>query len=542
MPQSELTFVDVLRVRDLRTHSSQRDTVDRVSDLDAYASLIGPLASLRVLADVTDLTEEGIRELLSMNGWVEVVNCPRGGGLFAPPSLSFWYAGLREGGRRAYECARPLFHALSERYRGATDARVRSILRRLCLLRGRHEERMLDVAPPSPQVAWSVTEVLAPSLADQSPSKIVLNTLCGLARDWARLGPLSGQWTEAIRALELGVAAAQRLREPSRAGLLLLSLGELALQDGRSELAETSLIASSQLLKATRRGEEACRAAQCLAEVSLLNGEIEGSLKRLKKAEVIAHELSMDREIWRCRFRRGQLLASLGHHQHALQCWSTLGSSESSGTHEGQGNVALSALAFECALSSFALQRSDELRFYLDRLSDHLPLKQALDAAWRWRTTGISPRSTLQQTIKKSQNQRDISTWLVLQRLNAILWLEELEQADQKHQIDTMAVRTELELSIRVAAGARDRLNLIQLYRLLALIYAHAQQHEAASTASAMAEAWWSTLKLPPEIQRDEMSDVVKSSALITDEANEEVKLTLQRWHEEPMSAILKGS
>lgn len=541
--QPELTVTDQLRLCDLITSPPAIKPELKVSDLEAFAALIGPLTPLSVLGEVMDMNEEGLRELLLSAGWSEQDVCERGGGRMSPPSALHWRSALIEGGRRAHACARQLIEAYETRYRGSLTPDHLTTLNRLSVLRGRPSYRGMISLPPDPDEAWERTKELASCLAHEAPSPFVLATLCGLARDWARLGPLSGRWSEALQALELGVAAAKRAQDLMGAALLLSELGSLALSDGRASVAEQALQTSLTLLRAGRHGEKATQTAQQLAEVSLLNGDVVTFLTRCAQAEVIAHELSLDREAWRSRFRLGQLWAQLGEHQRALACWSTLGSGQEEKRGRGQ---ALNALALECASSELYLGRSAEARHFLDQVEVEIPLKIALEAICDWHEKHTDPLTSLAIAIERAQQKREIGTWLALHRMRAHFVVEHGQDLiDQNDQL-LNAIRADLETAIRVAVGARDRLTLVNLYQLLSMYYKALGLMDAAQGAAAMHLSWSRALQLPePVLAEGKGKWMVDPSVKITEEiiqeAQREVDQLLSTWREIPMSTSLQN-
>ena len=98
----DLTLSDHLRCQDLIDRSLSRESQYSLGDIDAYAALIGPLASVKVIARAVELSEDTIREILGNAGWLEVDQHAQAGARFVPPSPEFWRAALLEGGARAH--------------------------------------------------------------------------------------------------------------------------------------------------------------------------------------------------------------------------------------------------------------------------------------------------------------------------------------------------------------------------------------------------------------------------------------------------------
>jgi tetratricopeptide (TPR) repeat protein len=396
----DLTLSDHLRCRDLIENSTNRAAQSDLSDIDAYAALIGPLASVNVLTRAVELPEESIREILGNAGWLEVDHHPQAGARFAPPSPEFWRAALLAGGARAHRCAASLQEGLEHVYLGESLMEVRSALQRLSTLRGRGAYRGQVSSALDLESASDALDAIAPAITISQPSPLSLMTLCGLALDWAKLGPLSGRWDDALHALKLGVASAQRLKDPQRAAQLLFMLGKLSLDDGRASIADEALSAALSIFKVTQRADETCRSAQLLAEASLLRGEVDQALSRLSEAQQLALQLSLPREAWRSRFRAGQLWASLGDHQQSLSLWSTLRpAQDQESNHDHQR--ALLALTLECAASLLHLNRASEAWDWLERSQTQAPFGQALLSVCRWRMSSEDVVTLLRFLIKK---------------------------------------------------------------------------------------------------------------------------------------------
>ena len=537
----DLTRSDHLRFRDLIRDPSRQAAQFDVSDIDAYAALIGPLASMNVLVRTTELTEESLREILGNAGWIEVDQHPQAGSRFAPPSPEFWRAALLAGGARAHRCAASLQTELERVYLGESLLEVSSALQRLSLLRGRGAYRGQIHSALDVEAASRALRDITPALTLSHPSPLALTTLCGLGLDWAQIGPLTGRWDEALRALKLGVASAQRLRDPQRASQLLLMLGKLALDDGRASVADESLEAALKIAQATRRADEACRAAQLLAETSLLRGAIDQALSRLSAAQDIALELSLPREAWRSRFRAGQLWALLGDHQQALSLWTTLQpAQERASEHERQRAVL--TLTLECASSLLHLQRTSEAWNWLERSPPQAPLGQALLAVCRWRMSAEDVREALKQCADRARGARDIGSWVAIQRWRSLVSLEMHAQRDLQgdETVDIRAlapIQRDLELAVRVLVGARDRLQLITVYQLLARVYRAQDQQEASEAALAMARGWRQSLTAPPQAEVLDL-ELFEVSLEISAEALTEVEALCTQWGETPLSVI----
>ena len=549
----DLTLSDHLRCRDLIDNSTNRAPQFDLSDIDAYAALIGPLASVNVLTRAVELPEESIREILGNAGWLEVDDHPHAGARFAPPSPEFWRAALLAGGARAHRCAASLQEGLEHVYLGESLMEVRSALQRLSTLRGRGAYRCQVRSALDLESASDALDAIAPAITTSHPSPLSLMTLCGLALDWAKLGPISGRWDDALRALKLGVASAQRLRDPQRAAQLLFMLGKLSLDDGRASVADEALAAALSIFKVTQRADEACRSAQLLAEVSLLRGEVDQALSRLSEAQRLALQLSLPREAWRSRFRAGQLWASIGDHQQALSLWSTLRPAQDQEPKHDQ-HRALLALTLECAASLLYLDRASEAWDWLERSQTQAPFGQALLSVCRWRMSSENVVTLLGGYAEQTRATRDIGSWVAIQRWRAQVSLEMYEQlSDQEQSQDGLralsVAQNSLELAVRVLVGARDRLQLISIYQLLARVYQGQGQREASGAALAMASAWKTTLIVPHPVEGLESSDPSGADLLeidasgvshsVKDEALSEVHALCDQWDQRPLSSMI---
>ena len=492
-----LTLQDQLRCMTLMDKVPSNPPKIMVSDLEAYAALIGPLASLSVLKEATKTSEDVLKELLKGGGWLEVDDCEVGGRLFAPPTIQTWYVALVEGGKRSHSCAHLLQEALEKVYPPRERLKQRSALQRLSRLRGRQHYLGQSDSGYSFEQAQFILEQLRDRLVDKKVSVLTLSTLCGLGFDFANKGPLVGQWQESIHALQISIAAAEKLRDPQTAGRLLRFLGKLALDDGQLQLAEESLEVALQLLQATRRGEEACNAAYLFSEVALLKGKVNLALDRLLQAEKVAQNLMLPREAWRCRFRAGQIYAQAQFDQQALIMWQSLDpqiQQEAAQQLKHPLNGPLASLYLEMASSELYLglyeQAYERLLLIEDqRLEQH---KQTLLALCAWFKTHSDPSELWTKVLVYTQQTRDIGSWLALQDWRALVSLE-LHQTKSKSGSPFLSLtesRLGLELAVKVFTGARDRLSLKRIYERLSEIYSALGESDAAAAALAMSKAW----------------------------------------------------
>ena len=586
--RSDLLTTDYLRCSLGVIKPSKSEPQFQISDLDAFAALIGPVAPITVLASATEQEEDNLNTMLKASGWLEVGSCPKGQSLYAPPSIEFWRAALIEGGRRAHQCSHLLLESIEKIYTPYQRLFMFHALQRLSRLRGRgdylgHTEPYCDLK----QALVSLRR-LQRSLAYENPHPLTLSTLCGLGFDWAARGPGEGYWNETLHALQVAAASAERLREPQLAGRLLHLLGRIALQDGRAEMAEYALQAALQLLHATRMAKEASESAFLLAEAKLLDSSLEDVCKALERAETVARSLALPQAAWRARFRAGQLYAMSEQHEQALHLWQSLMpksneseledgfSSSEKLRHEDKLKLkersALGALVIELAnhkLKNAQFKEAKEQIIKLDHSSLSRTILQMINDLYldliAISTLSISSveeqlerlADPLSQALILSQQNREIGSWLVWQ-----IWRSEIHlQVDQlakenKGQLKTVPAlfsaqetRLGLELSLKVVVGARDRLNILKVYRQLFIFY-HSQNETEASMASwAMAEAWAKTLGLNLQdfLSKNEQvfvgkiremleGDLIKSTHT---DAEQEVILLREQWRSTPLSAVL---
>lgn len=545
-----LTLCDVLRIRDLLDAPSAQASRDQVGEITGYAALIGPLASLRALARATDLSEEAIRHILNDSGWIELEEHSQGGARFAPPSPEAWRVALLEGGARAHRCAAGLMTAIEEVYHGAPPREERAALQRLSLLRGQGAYRAPLKTPLDLDAATEALQGLTPALTHDPPSPLALSTLCGLALDWAQLGPLTGAWDSAIRALELGVASARKLRDPRRAALILFTLGRLALDDARGALAEEALGVATELLASTGDAQESRRAAQLLAEALLLRGDVAGGLAQLAMLEERGRSEGANLDAWRARFRSGQIYARTHQPERALTLWSALTPPRSLGEDLSTSRATI-ALALECAGSLLELGRDGEAWDWLNQLSTRSALGEALFAVAQWRLSGAPPMRALITQAERARAARDIGEWAGIQRWIALISLEldaSYEPPDgEPSQREALSVACRgLEAMVQVTAGARDRLQLIMSYDLLSRVYLALEQREAHEAAAAMSRAWAESLTLPEGIEMRSggarLEPLAAPPEPVIIDATAEVGALIAKWAEVSLSAAQRSA
>lgn len=541
-PDPNLDMVDHLRCLSAVQDPIPTRFSDSISDLDAFAALLGPVAPIRVLCKATHSGEDVIEELLKGSGWIEVGECPKGSGLFAPTSLLFWRESLIEGGRRAHQCAHVLIEAVESTYLPQERGFLINALQRLSRLRGREGYQGQVEGKTSLQRASIALQTIKSSLTHTQPNPLCLSTLCGLGFDWGIRGPKEGLWADTLHALQVGAAAAERLRDPQMAGRLLHLLGKIALEDGRSSMSKAALEGALKLLYATRLAEEATNAARLMAEVELLEGDLDCAHLKLKEAEHIAQALSMPREAWHARFRAGQLHASAGDHEKALEVWSTLTQGEAKPEYPLLGESALGTLFLEMAASQLSLDRTSEARFTLQCIDDSHLMRRVLWSICDALALGDDPSSVLSEALVSSQRSRSIGFWLALQDWRAMIVLSGHFDDEESEVLSIKETRLGLELCVKVIVGARDRLGLMKLYLRLTALYQHLDEKEASIAALAMADAWAQSINQEAKPSSESQWMALKTSTsdeLIKStraQANEEVERLLKHWTQTPMS------
>ena len=579
--RTELLETDYLRCLMGTNKPPKSEPLFQISDLDAFAALIGPLAPISVLALATQQSEENLTTMLKASAWLEVGDCPKGTGLYAPPSIEFWRAALIEGGRRSHQSAHRLQEAIEEIYTPHQRLFMFNALQRLSRLRGRAD--YLGSAEPYCDLKQALVSLrrLQKSLALEKPHPLTLNTLCGLGFDWASRGPVEGYWNETLHALQVAAASAERLREPQLAGRLLHSLGSIALQDGRAEIAEYALQASLQLLHATRVAKEASESALLLAESKLLSSSLANALKALEKAETIAKGLASPQAAWRARFRAGQLYAMSGQSTLALKFWESLmpttkasaDKSSSAKNSEGQPKKALEksafgALVIELAGQKLKVGQIEQAQADLKQLDEASLSRSILSMISELYVYSSSqPNSDLEeqlallqedlsQALVQNQKKREIGSWLVWQNWRCEIYLQVKKLVEEKKDLlksipplfSAQEARLGLELSLKVAVGTRDRLNIMSIYRQLSALYFSLNELEASLASWAMAEAWAKTLDLNIRGSfGDQDQELMKTHQTLPSDlintthrdAEQEVTRLVNYWSKTPLSMSL---
>ena len=492
-------------------------------DLEIHLALLGPVAPLKALARVIDQNVDRLASSLRAIGIIQVGQCPFGGPLMSFSNAHVWGESLSEAGRHAHRLAPDLSSALHELYPIDQRWRVLPILKRLHRLCGLGPLPARPFSPPSQRSLWTLTEPLIKTLNDRSPNRFTLSALCGLGLEWATWGPRWGLWREATRALHAGAAAAERLKDPARAGLLLLSLGGLSLSQGRAEAARDTLEASTHLLRATRRGLEAVKSILLCAEAETLMGRPLATLKRLEGAEVIASELGRVEGVWHARMRRGQLLSLLDRPQEALTVWARL-------PHLGVSDKMREALLLERAQAHFSCERLDEARTNLDLCEESLT-RSALEARWAW-SLSTEPIdaiwASLHTVSQRAQSGQEVGAWIMIQGLRA-QFATQVSQTPEHIELATKGV----ERAIQIASGLRDRLRMIHLYDHLGELYTAKNLPESAEAAQEMSAAWIDALDgglYDLRSQRPRRQESSHEGGDIRLQAVAEVRATLAAW------------
>ncbi len=588
--QAELLDHDYLRCLMSIKKPPNSEPSDQMSDLDAFAALLGPLAPIKVLVLATKQHEDSLSALLKASGWVEVGDCPIGGALYAPPSLLFWRAAMIEGGRRAHQCAYTLVESIEQTYNPHQRLFLFHALQRLSRLRGRGD--YLGQTEPYSDLKQALVSLrrIQKTLTHKTPHAFALSTLCGLGFDWAARGPQEGYWNETLHALQIAAAAAERLREPQLAGRFLHLLGSIALKDGRAEMAESSLETALHLLKATRLAKEASDSALLLAEAKLLDSELTVALAALKNAEKVAKSLLVPQVAWRARFRAGQLYAMSGQMKQAMRLWQSLNPSLSSEDHKSEQESNDSKMHEKSAVGTLNLElaslilKADKHDWGHDSAQDYsvLPYLKQLEDSSLSRSilhsihelyamltqTNLADALSLQnhleqlaiplsQALIQSQQNRDIGSWLAWQywRSEVNIRLEELTQSSELELqsipdlFSAKETRLGLELSLKVVVGARDRLNIMMIYQQLSAVYYYQSEREASLASWSMAKGWATSLGLTFEKLKNERwsmiieqlhhqldQDLIDSTL---SEAKQEIEQLRSRWKITPLSSVL---
>lgn len=539
----------------------------------AAAAALGPVVPAAALGGALGLDEGACALALHQAGLRRAGRCPRGGDLWRADVPARWPEALREAAALPPATLDALAGALDALYPPQDRWRVTAAAARLQRLRGAGPLPPLPFSAPSAEGLGRDLERLAPALTEDLPPSEVqgaLAALCGLALEWAPRGPAWGRWPETLRALRLGVAAAERLRDPLRGARLLLALGAHLLSEGLGAQATEPLEAAAHLLAALGRAEEASRAAILCAEAALLAGRPRAALARLEAAERAARDLALPAAALLARYKGALLWLALGDAARAEAVLATLPPSAPGDLGDGVA-LARAAAALAAAPAAPAEERARRLRDARALLASRAPspARDALDARARWLEAagagaGAAREAALADLLaaqRAAQAARDVGAWLSGQLALADCALEGLGAggargaggaggaggaAEDAAGLASRA-REGVEVAIKVASGARDRLRLAALYARLSSLLAHAGAGEAAWAARACAEAWAASLDISPSLPPAPALEAAWGGAAqgaaqggaIRAQAAREVEEALSRWTATPLSASL---
>lgn len=538
----------------------------RVDPTAAAAAALGPVVPERALGAALGLSEEALAFALREAHLKRVGYCLRGGGLWRADVPARWVDALREAHALPPTTLSALARALDDLYPPQDRWRVTSAATRLHQLQHQTPLPPLTFSEPTPETLWADMERLSSALTEQAPPGEVqgaLAALCGLALEWAQRGPGWGRWAEAQRALRLGVAAAERLRDPLRGARLLLSLGALLVSEGLGAQAVEPLEAAAHLMVALKRPEEASRAALLCAEAELLAARPRAALARLEAAERVARDLDIPATALHARYKAGLIWLQLGDPARAEAVFARL-PSEGVGGELGEAlalaraSVTLAALsatlsASDTALGARALDPRLRAARALIAARAPSPTRDALAARAAWLALDGSPLAALLEAQRSARSGRDVGAWLSGQVALADCVLEAL--CDPTHSALptltgglnpaelTLQAREGVELAIKVASGARDSLRLCALYARLSALYAHAGAAQAAAAALAFAEVWADRFDLSPVLPAPHPV-AVEALALeggVRAQASGEVEALISVWTETPLSGSLSA-
>jgi len=504
--------------------------------IELIAAALGPLSMSRGLVEGLGEPQESIEGQLSFAGFTQLGPSKPWGLIWAHSRGEQWAEALAELSAQLMSAASvetglraqlsQLLAALSaESLRGqrwTINASLKRLGRWLSDSSGLRPSAALDLAE-----LRGGLKLLKPLLEQEAPHPLSLGLLCGLALDWAAQGPESAPAQEALEALQLGAAAAERLGDPLRGGRLLYALGRRALYEGLASPARSALEASSQLLLALRRPPEALRALSAWAEAEVLAGELKRALKLYERAEGLMRQQGYSEGLWPLRFKRGQLTRQMGYPREALELWRALS--------EGQGALG-ATLSMERALALLALGDAelDQVEVELDSLEES-PLKRCLKMrASALRGAPAELEAGVQLIVELNQA-RDLGAWLCACELWSLSILEGGEAMGALEAASRM-----LEEALKGASVTRDRLALTTLYGLLSACYERRGLKGESAAACALSMIWQeqlraelgslSALKLRAGSPLSGMS-AEERGALMT-QVRAEVEAQLKRWAE----------
>lgn len=484
--------------------------ISSLGEIDLLCALLGPQVPLKVLAVINDQSTTELKHLLSTINFQKVGECEIGGDLYALSSAHHWIHHIHHASQHAHRLTYPLLQAITKIYPIDELWRVSSLLKRLHSFQGQSLMLASTVSQVDPLAFWKASHVLVQSLTHQEIPLLVLQVISGLGYEWAQKGITWGRWRESEYILQNSILAAQRMNDIKGAARLLMSLGQLYLQDRKDQSAletlESSLSLLTHLHKKIISNQNLIQDTTSLiklimqnfllyAEACQQNGQIQHTWKVLQQATHYARQYQANTHIPMIALKKSQLALVLNQSDLLFESWQEI-LVDTLSPHIQQEVYLLLAQAYIFTANHSAAQD-------LLQKCDSSSLKAALMAYLHWHTQNINPMSALQEASVQSQSLHDMESWQKIQHLRAFVVLEMAHAKGVNHlsssdlQTATSQAKNGIERGIQVATHLRDRLSLIMCYFDLAQILHTVADDLGSFTAFSMAKAWSKSLDQP---------------------------------------------
>jgi hypothetical protein len=481
--------------------------IPNLGEIDLLCALLGPQVPLKVLAVINDQSPIELTHLLSTINFQKVGECKIGGDLYALNSAHHWIHHIHHASQQAHRLTYPLLQAVTQVYPIDELWRVSSLLKRLHSFQGQSLMLASTVSQVEPLAFWKASRALIQSLTHQEIPLLVLQVISGLGYEWAQKGIAWGRWRESEYVLQNSILATQRMKDLKGAARLLISLGQLYLQDRKDQSAletlESSLSLLTHLHKKIDSNQSVTQNSISLIKLIMQNfllyaqacqqsGQIQHTWKVLQQATYYARQYQADTHLPMIALKKSQLALALNQSDLLFESWQEI-LVDTLPTHLQQEVYLLLAQAYIFTANHSAAQD-------LVQKCNSSSLKAALMAYLHWHTQNINPMSTLQETSVQSQSLHDMESWQKIQHLRAFVVLEMVHTKRVNHlsssdlQTAISQAKNGIERGIQVATHLRDRLSLILYYFDLAQILHIVADDLGSFTAFSMAKAWSESL------------------------------------------------
>ncbi len=159
---------------------------------------------------------------------------------------------------------------------------------------------------------------LLPVLMSKAPFRLALSRLFGASMEIGALASAMGKIPLADQAFQAAAASADRLGRPGAAGEALARLGEIRLALALPEPAQQALMLSGQLLEKAGHIQSALRVMLLLAEVDVLQGDLDAAIKRLRETLKALRESGDHGHTALGQVRLGRILYERGDYETAI--------------------------------------------------------------------------------------------------------------------------------------------------------------------------------------------------------------------------------